>query len=67
MGANLMRLWRLTGDDAYRRDLDDMLAGGSKQWYADGSIQVSTDSASVGTAADKLLERGILGYSADLR
>lgn len=25
MGANLARLWRLTGDDKYRRDLDDML------------------------------------------
>jgi len=25
MGANLARLWRLTGNDQYRRDLDDML------------------------------------------
>jgi uncharacterized protein YyaL (SSP411 family) len=25
MGANLMRLWRLTGNDDYRRDLDDLL------------------------------------------
>jgi uncharacterized protein len=25
MGANLARLWRLTGNDDYRRDLDDML------------------------------------------
>ncbi len=26
MGVNLMRFWRLTGKDAYRRDLDDLLA-----------------------------------------
>jgi uncharacterized protein YyaL (SSP411 family) len=26
MGVNLMRLWRLTGKDHYRRDLDDLLA-----------------------------------------
>jgi uncharacterized protein YyaL (SSP411 family) len=26
MGVNLMRLWRLTGKDRYRRDLDDLLA-----------------------------------------
>jgi uncharacterized protein len=26
MGVNLMRLWRLTGNDDYRRDLDDLLA-----------------------------------------